>query len=78
MYTQATGEARWVIVDRDSGLRIILSPDEGGPLYAAYQFLALRGLAIGLNRDELQPGNGIRSATCLCPCQWVLDMGFRV
>ena len=34
-------------------LRLILCPDEGGPLWSAYQFLAHSGAAIGFRRDEL-------------------------
>ncbi|CAE7261238.1 hemA [Symbiodinium natans] len=50
-----TGIARWVSVsEEDKYKRIILSPDEGGPLYTAWQFCAKNQLPIGFCRDELQ------------------------
>ena len=53
----STGQLHWADVSaEDDYNRIILSPDEGGPLYTAWQFCAMRNLPIGFNRDELQLG----------------------
>ncbi|CAE7235164.1 hypothetical protein AK812_SmicGene46674 [Symbiodinium microadriaticum] len=53
---KATGVARWDTVlegPNSDTLRLILCPDQGGPLYAAYQFLAHNGANVGFIRDEL-------------------------
>ena len=52
-----TGEAQWVGFKDDSpNTRVILNPDEGGPLYSGYQYLAQAHFPISLRRDELLPG----------------------
>ncbi|CAE7241511.1 unnamed protein product [Symbiodinium microadriaticum] len=51
-----TGASRWDTVVEGQGcnsLRLILCPDQGGPLYSAYQFLAHHGANVGFIRDEL-------------------------
>ena len=54
----STGEATWAAVmpGADKAARLVLAPDEGGPLYASYQYLALQGAKITLNRDALLLG----------------------
>ena len=50
-----TGQARWdYAVNPSDHERLILSPDEGGPLFCAYVHLANSGSAIHFQRDELQ------------------------
>ncbi|CAE7211126.1 unnamed protein product, partial [Symbiodinium sp. KB8] len=50
-----TGDATWAAVrpEEDRAPRLVLAPDEGGPLYACYQFLALQNAKVTLNRDAL-------------------------
>ena len=49
-----SGKCRWdTIMDGRDHLRLVLCPDQGGPLYAAYQFLAGANASIGFVRDEL-------------------------
>ena len=53
---KTTGEARWdCTLNPSAHQRLILSPDEGGPLFCAYVHLANAGAAIHFQRDELQP-----------------------
>ena len=51
----ATGESTWAAVrpEEDRATRLVLAPDEGGPLYACYQFMALQDAKVTLNRDAL-------------------------
>ena len=52
-----TGASRWDTVVEGQGcnsLRLMLCPDQGGPLYSAYQFLAHHGANVGFIRDELR------------------------
>ena len=51
---KSTHQTRWdVPVDNNrKHLRLVLSPDEGSPLYSAWQFLCHHSGAVGLNRDE--------------------------
>ena len=52
-----TAECRWDTLFEDaSHVRLILSPDEGAPLYCAYISLACSGAAVAFNRDELHLG----------------------
>ncbi|CAE7370976.1 unnamed protein product [Symbiodinium necroappetens] len=50
-----TGESTWAAVmpEADKAVRLVLAPDEGGPLYACYQFMALQNAKVTLNRDAL-------------------------
>ena len=51
-----TGECRWDHPRADPKLlRLVLAPDEVGPLFCGYQFLSSRGGAVILNRDESCP-----------------------
>ena len=51
-----TGDCRWDHPRKDPDLlRLVLSPDEGGPLFCGYQFLSSKGGAVILNRDESCP-----------------------
>ena len=53
----SSASSQWVCFDdRCTLTRIVLHPDEGGPLYAGFQFLAQKGVPIVLRRDELQHG----------------------
>ena len=51
----SSGVSRWdcPTQENEGHLRLILCPDEGGPLWSAYQFLAHSGAAVGFRRDEL-------------------------
>ena len=53
-----TGECTWAAVmpGEDTTVRLVLAPDEGGPLFACYQYLALQGAKVTLNRDALLLG----------------------
>ena len=54
LWNPDAGTCRWDAVQEPAGhRRLILSPDEGGPLYCAYIHLASCGAAIGFQRDEL-------------------------
>lgn len=50
-----TGEASWQQASTEV-LRLILQADQGGPLYAAFQFLAGQGYPVSFVRDELCSG----------------------
>ena len=55
----ADGTATWDDIGGDeepTRPRVVLSPDEGSPMFAAYQFMAGKGCQIHLSRDELQLG----------------------
>ena len=45
---------RWDTLTPSRHLRLILSPDEGGPLFCGFQYLASRNGCVGFNRDPLQ------------------------
>ena len=49
-----TGEQRWdsPMTPASSHVRLSLCPDEGGPLFCGYQYLAEHRAAIALHRDE--------------------------
>ena len=53
--TNETGQSRWDCpsLQSQAHVRLVLCPDEGGPLWSAYQFLAHNNAAIGFRRDEL-------------------------
>ncbi|CAE7595780.1 unnamed protein product, partial [Symbiodinium sp. CCMP2592] len=58
-----TGEASWQQASREV-IRLVLQADQGGPLYATFQFLAGLGYPVSFVRDELCSG-------CIqfsCPC----------
>ena len=65
---KTTAQSRWDCPMPDpntpSHIRLILCPDEGGPLWSAYQFMAHNQAAIGFRRDELQ-----LDSSC---CRWTL------
>ena len=48
-----TGNSRWDTHVPDDSLRLIFCPDQGGPLFSAYQFLAYHNAKVGFVRDEL-------------------------
>ena len=48
-----TGISRWDTHMPDEALRLIFCPDQGGPLYSAFQFLASNNAKVGFIRDEL-------------------------
>lgn len=48
-----TGISRWDTHMPDEALRLIFCPDQGGPLFAAFQFLAFNNAKVGFIRDEL-------------------------
>ena len=51
---EGSASSQWVCFDDASSVtRIVLHPDEGGPLYAGFQFLAQKGAPIVFRRDEL-------------------------
>ena len=63
VFNTNTGEAKWDTIHCkrpdvcDSGhVRLVLEPDEGGPLFCAFNYMATRGYAVGFIRDELLPG----------------------
>ena len=47
-----TGRAEWEQISTDI-MRLVLQADQGGPLYAAYQFLAGKGYPVAFSRDEV-------------------------
>ena len=52
-----TKEARWdtPTTSNIDHTRLVLCPDEGSPLFSAWQFLTYNNAAVGFNRDESQP-----------------------
>ncbi|CAE7457798.1 hemA [Symbiodinium natans] len=50
-----TGRAEWEQISTDI-MRLVLQADQGGPLYAAYQFLAGKGYPVAFSRDEVMSG----------------------
>ncbi|CAE7310871.1 hemA [Symbiodinium natans] len=50
-----TGRAEWEQISTDI-MRLVLQADQGGPLYAAYQFLAGKGYPVAFSRDEHRNG----------------------
>ena len=61
LYRTDTGTATWDGPDLQGDgssdhLRIVLQPDEGGPLYSAYQFLLSKHVAVHFLRDEAPLG----------------------
>ena len=54
---KTSGESRWDCPMQQAGceshVRLILCPDEGGPLWSAYQYMAHNHAAVGFRRDEL-------------------------
>ena len=57
IFSCKTGQAEWLTPERDAddAIRLVLNPDEGGPLFSAWQFLAGLGLPVSFSRDEVQP-----------------------
>ena len=51
---KTTQESRWdvPVATNNQHLRLVLSPDEGSPLFSAWQFLCHHSGAVGFNRDE--------------------------
>ena len=72
LWNPDAGTCRWdAVLDASSHRRLILSPDEGGPLYCAYVHMASCGAAIGFQRDELYldrryTATDTYDATCFC------------
>ena len=58
-----SGEAEWDVLQalEKKKLRVVLSPDEGGPLWAAFMWLNTKGCKVNFIRDELQ----------LCCTEWI-------
>ncbi|CAE7403164.1 hemA [Symbiodinium sp. CCMP2592] len=59
IFNHESGLAEWVCTpdlddETKSGVRVTLHPDEGGPLFCAWQFLSALGLPVGFSRDETQ------------------------
>jgi hypothetical protein len=54
VWSGTSGRSRPDVPDTSGCMRLVLNPDEGSPLWAAFQFLAEHHLPILLNRDELQ------------------------
>ena len=52
-----SGAAQWdVVLPEDlQELRVVLAPDEGGPLWSGFQWLAKQGYRIGFLPDLLSP-----------------------
>ena len=54
---KSTGASRWDCpmpqAGSESHVRLVLCPDEGGPLWSAYQYMAHNHAAVGFRRDEL-------------------------
>lgn len=55
LWNTETGAAQWdVVLPEDcQELRLVLAPDEGGPLWAGFQWLAKQGYRIGFLPDLL-------------------------
>ena len=53
-----SNEARWdtPTTSNIGHTRLVLCPDEGSPLFSAWQFLSHHSAAVGFNRDESQHG----------------------
>ena len=49
----STGESEWEMVGQPTHKRLIISADEGSPLYAGYRYLLTHGVAINVIRDNL-------------------------
>ena len=76
-----TGACRWDVPCKATSchVRLSLCPDEGGPLFAGYQYLAHHNASIALHRDEWQLGQmaSFGSPNCVienrhpyaCECQ---------
>ena len=56
-WNEADGTAIWDDLEQErdpTRPRVVLSPDEGSPMFASFQFMANKGCQIHLSRDELQ------------------------
>ena len=55
LWNTETGAAQWdtVLPEDCQELRLVLAPDEGGPLWAGFQWLAKQGYRIGFLPDLL-------------------------
>ncbi|CAE7343813.1 unnamed protein product, partial [Symbiodinium necroappetens] len=55
LWSPSTGNGHWdmVLESQQNRLRLVLSPDEGGPLWAAFTWMANQGYKINFIRDEL-------------------------
>ena len=61
IFNHESGLAEWVCTpdfdgETKTGVRVTLHPDEGGPLFCAWQFLSSLGLPVGFSRNETQLG----------------------
>ena len=55
IHNSRNGHAEWCdFRENPDMLRLVMNPDEGGPLFAAFQFLAQNGFPVSLRRDELR------------------------
>ena len=54
IYQEEDGNGQWVdLQDTGDQVRIVLNPDEGGPLFSSFQFMAAKSAPIAFRRDEL-------------------------
>ena len=77
IFNHESGLAEWVCSPdlesgADWGVRVTLHPDEGGPLFCAWQFLASLDLPVGFCRDEtpLSSAGTHRGKSCNF-CRWL-------
>ena len=54
LWNPSTGNGQWDYVWDCSALRLVVSPDEGGPLWSAFLWLSSRGHKVHFVRDELR------------------------
>ena len=53
LWNKASGQSEWEMVGQKTHKRLVISADEGSPLYAAYRFLLNHNTAINVVRDNL-------------------------
>ncbi|CAE7198608.1 unnamed protein product [Symbiodinium sp. CCMP2592] len=53
LFDRETGASRWDVPIHTAHLRLVVCPDQGGPMFCCYQYLAHLGAAVSLVRDEL-------------------------
>ena len=53
LFDRETGATRWDVPVHTDHLRLVVCPDQGGPMFCCYQYLAHLGAAVSLVRDEL-------------------------
>lgn len=74
IFNYESGVAEWVCSPdleeggADLGVRVTLHPDEGGPLFCAWQFLASLDLPVGFCRDETPLSSTTTPDSCN-PCR---------